>query len=362
MSFLDQFKKNEETKQDKDNIDKNKEGVLPLEGHTLKEIMSDKEHSDLFGKLLEANGRLDLAEKIRSGSLGESDISLLEEQRKIFSEKITQAEKIEEFITEDSIESIARNNPSFREIVGLSGKEAAVEIIKKQLKRLSIIDEDRFKKMAKKIEGYISFKEKGKYKEVDDKIEKLLASKEISSKEYSDALEISDSKEREKALIQLAKKYGKRWFGIRKLDKDLLADLKGYGVSMEEQLKLLNVKEKSIGTMLFSSISENESVRKSLFAEVTGEKTTEVKSSGFTEAKKVANNENEVKKAWEEKKKATPGYKTLVPNAKEVLRDQFIADQKTSHAAASKEKGWWARMFTALFESMADNLKSKLEL
>ncbi len=356
MGILDQFKKNKEEKKDKEKEKKN-QGPLPPEGHTLKEVLADKEHSDLFGEFLAQNGLKDLAERIRDKTLTESDIDLLEEQRKIFSGKMTQTEKLKESITEENIVGFARANPDFQKIVNLVGPGRAVKVIQSQLKELSITDEARFKNIVKKIEAHDKHKN-GKYKEINDQVEKLLADNKISSKEYLDVFAIEDFNERRKAQEKLARKYGRKWF--HGLNKDLFAMLMDSGDSTEEQVKLLSAKEKAIGSALFATISENESVRKSLFAELVGEKAPVESKIGFNEAKKGTLDEKKFDENWEHEKQQSD-YDSQPPDVQENIRNVFVDEQKQKYREANKGKGFWASIFEAMFERMINDKKAKLK-
>ena len=349
MGILDQFKKN---KQEKKNPT-----VQPPEGHTLAEVLQDQKHSELFGKLLAENGNEVLAKKMAEGKLEQADIAILEEQRKIFSEKITQAEKIEESITEESIIGFARTNPDFQKIVNLVGPEKAAKVIQSQLKELSITDEARFKTIVKKIEAHDKLKN-GKYKEINDQVEKLLSSKNITSKEYLDVLAIEDVAKKEKALQQLAKKYGGRWF--KKLNQDLLTDLKNSEISIEEQVRLLGNKEKTIGTALFATISENEAVRKSMFSELVNEKTPEAPKGGLLEAKKGAFNEADFDVAWEEYKNKKR-FSKKSPADQKIIKDAFVSDQQEEYREKNEGHGFWASIFLALTEKLIKSKAKKLK-
>ena len=81
MGILDSVRKNIE--------EKKKHTTPAVEGHALAEVLKDKSKSDLFGKLLEREGKKDLGERLAKNELEEGDVETLEELRKTLSEKIT---------------------------------------------------------------------------------------------------------------------------------------------------------------------------------------------------------------------------------------------------------------------------------
>ncbi len=355
MGILDQFKKSKEKKE---------QTTPPPQGHTLAEVLQDKNKSHLFGKLLEEGGNKHLAARLAEGKLEESDIQLLEEQRKIFSEKITQSEKVERLLTKENIIDFARNHPEFEKIINLVGPEKAIKVIQSQLKEISITDEGRFNVIASLMEAYDSNKN-GEYKEINDKVGKLLKDNKISEKEYLDVLAIVDPDEKEKALKRLSvKTFGGfkkalNYFGLYEA-KDTFESLKESEISLEDSITQLNIHNESIGSALFLSVSGNDDMRKALFGELLNEKAPEEPKSGFREAKKETFNESEFGTAWEDKKKATPGYATLGAG-QEAVKQAFIDEQKKAYKEKNEGKGFWHEILSAITEALISSKKDKLK-
>lgn len=154
MNILDQIRKSREEKKE--------HTTPPPRGHILKEILQDKSKSILFFELLRKNEEDDLANRIVKNEFIEGDIELLEKQRRIFSEKMTEAEKIEKLLTKENIIEIARNS-DFEMVVNQDTPEGAIKIITSQLKKLSITDEDRFNTIASLMQTKESYRN-GEYK------------------------------------------------------------------------------------------------------------------------------------------------------------------------------------------------------
>src|SRR3989344_5300725 len=219
MGLLDQFRQRKDKEKEKT------EGhpIPPPAGHTLAEVMQDKTKSDLFLKLLRKNDDA-LAMRLAQGKLQESDISLLEDKRKIFSEKITQAEKVEKLLTEENVVDFARNHPDFEKIINLLGPKKAVKAIQSQLKELSVSDEeDRFNKIVHALNEYDKYKN-GEYKVVNDEVKKLVTR---SYKWYDKVLNMTGH-----------------------LSKDAVKDLQSSEDSPENSVAQLDLLYQEIGTVL----------------------------------------------------------------------------------------------------------------
>lgn len=359
MGILDSFRKSREPKN---------HTTPPPVGHTLKEILQDKNKSHLFGKLLERDGHEDLALRIATGKLEESDIVLLEQQRVVFSEKLTHTDKIEKLLTKDNIIEFARNHPDFEKIVNLIGPEKAAQVIKNQLKDISITDESRFDGIASALETYTSYKE-GDYKTRNDQVEKMCRDGEFTPQEYLKAIAITDPREKRKALQELANRTrsgfqaAKSFISFGKFGNKETADLEVSQRSMETSITELEGHHQAVGAMLFCTVSGNENMRNSLFGELANEKAPEEKKSGFSDTRKEAGsafNESNFTKDWEEYKKKA-GYATEDVAGQDIIKDMFLDEQKQAYKEKMKEnKGFWASIFITFMEGMITTKKNTL--
>ncbi len=363
MGIFDSFRKSKEK-------EKAPHTTPPPPGHTLTEVLQDKNKSHLFGELLKRDGNEDLALRLASGKLEESDIFYLEQQRKIFSEKMTQSEKIEALLTKDNVIEFARNHPEFEKVINLLGPEKAIKVIQGQLKNISITDEYRFNSIASAIETYEGYRT-GELKTVNDKVEKLCKDKKITPKEYLDALAITDPEEKERVLRELS---DRTYSGFSKAinfisrgafkKNSTLEDLRYSEFLMETSIDELNAYQNNIGAALFASLSGNEEMRSSLFSGLLNEKATEEAKPGFKDAKKEsASNtftEKKFNEDWEAYKKAS-GYETASALDQDATKDAFIEEQKGKYQEKNKQaQGFWASIFTTLLEEMINNKKAEL--
>ncbi len=273
MSFLDTFRKSKEATAP--------HTTPPPAGHTLSEILNDNNKSDLFSKLLEREGDQDLAARIQAKSLTEADVHLLEERRKVFSEKITLSEKTEKFLTKDKIIAFARKHPDFEELINLHGPEKAIKVIQGQLKEISITDESRFNSLVSEIDTITSF-ESGEYKRVNDEVEKLLVDSKILPEQYQAALAITDPLARQMAISKLVPDIAEKrtgwksvldFFHTKKVaDYATSNKLNTAGTLMEATLDQLNAHEGDMGALLFATLNQNDTMRNALSAELIGER------------------------------------------------------------------------------------------
>lgn len=365
MGIIDQFRKSKEKNPEQHD-------TPPPRGHTLAEILQDKSNSHLFGELLKREGQEELGTRVAVGKLEQDDIYLLDEYRLKFSEKITQSEKIGKLLTEESVIEIARNHPDFAKIINLLGPKKAIKAIQSQLKEISITDEYRFSGITEPIEEYDSFKN-GKYKEKEAEVEKFCGDNMISVKEYLAAIAIEDPREKEKALKELSgRTYSKFKKAVNLLSggkwawtKDTtLQGLKENEASMEDSITTLDNLKSDIGDTLFFSVSGNDDMRNALSRELVSESATVAESkTGFGDIKKEAVgafNEKEFDKDWEAFKKKMAYNQN--PDDQDTVRNSFIHQQKKKHRERSaKNKGFWASVFSAIFEEKINSKKNTLK-
>ncbi len=356
MGILEQFKKSKDKQAEEEHI------TPPPEGHTLAEVLQDKNKSHLFGELLRVDGNEDLAVRLAEGKIEKSDINLLEQQRIKFSEKITQSEEIEKLLTTDNMVAFARNHPEFEKIINLIGPEKAIRVIQSQLRDISITDEGRFNRIASAMETYESYRN-GEYKAVNDRVEKLCKDKNISPQEYLTALAIEDPAEKEKALKELSNRtYGKFKKAINFVSagtwakNTTLEALKASEGSLETSIDDLNVHQSDIGSALFASVSGNDQMRNNFFSELVHEKAPAEAKKGFKDAKQESTtfDQGGFDTAWIDFKNKM-NYAGSDASTQSSLRDNFIDKQKDLCREKNQgNKGFWASIFGAIFEAMAE--------
>ena len=168
---------------------------------TLKEILSKKEDSDLFGEMLAREGELELSKRMANGELNEEDISTLDRYRlgndadPGFLDTMQEVKIARESITNDVINAYTRNNPELQKVVGLVGLDSYTKIVKDKLARLAIRDPEAFASLSSAVKDKNEFKA-GIYAELDEEVTKLCADRKIKPESYMKAMAIEDPKER----------------------------------------------------------------------------------------------------------------------------------------------------------------------
>ncbi|MEK9181738.1 MAG: hypothetical protein AAB786_01835 [Patescibacteria group bacterium] len=346
--------------------------VPPPRDHTVSEILQDKNNSHLFGKLLERDGKEELAARVATGNLEQDDIDLLSEYRIKFSEKIAQSEKIEKLLTEENVIEIARTHPDFAKIIDIVTPKQAIKVIQRQLRGICFTDEYRFNAIAGPIETLDSYKN-GAYKQTNDRVEKFCKDNQITQKEYLDAIAIEDPMEKEKALRALSSRTYSNFkkvvnvFSLGKWAKNTtLQGLKESETSLEDSITELDGYKSDIGNMLFSSIGGNDDMRNALSRELLSESAPKAEpKTGFSDAKKetVIFDENGFDGDWEAFK-VKMDYNGSNDFEKGWLQEKFIDDQKRAYQEKNKNvknKGFWHSILAAVFEGKINSKRDTLK-
>lgn len=360
MGIMDQFRKSREKDVE--------HGTPPAKGLTLLEILNDKKSSHLLSKILERDGDEELALKMASGKIEEGDIELLEQARLKYQEKIEVSKSVEDLLTPDTIVEIARNHPEFAKIINILGPKEAIEVVRSQLREICITDEARFSAIAEPLKNHDSYK-KGEFKKTEEAVEKMCKERGISTQEYAEALAIKDPKEKKEALKKLVKgKYDKfdeaiNIISFGQLTRGGMKDLEAGGASLEDALAQMNTHQQAIGDALFASVNGNEDMRNALARKLISEKSPKAEpENGFADAKKEKQNidEKEWEKEWEELKKAA-NYDAEDAFGQDLIKDEFIAQQKEKYKRKGPVKGFWAQIFDTLLDKRIEDKKDSLE-
>ncbi|MEI8174603.1 MAG: hypothetical protein WCG28_01485 [bacterium] len=362
MGILDKVRKNKEEKLDK------AEQVSPA-GSSMPEIMKDKKKSVLFGEMLKQAGKLDLAKRLREGKLDANDLADINKYREAFTGMEVESERVRGLLTEESINNLTRYHPDFKQIVDSSTPEKVIKAIESQLELLFVSDRARFDEIVSAMEGSEKY-QSGKYQENEKKIEEFCSKNKIDEEEYLKILAIENKSERNLAMLKLAKSKNGRFkkvihaitFGLKAKDNtlDILSGLKDSEKAINGSIKKLDGLQREIADALFSSLTQNESMRHALSRELIGEKAEEDGRMGWKEAKGQTLNETELNNGWEARKKRER-YASKSVLEQEAIKDTFIQEQKAEYKRANQGKGFWATVFEDFIEGLIDAKKSKLK-
>ena len=332
---------------------------------TLKDILKDKEKSSYFGKMLERDKNIELAERLAGGKLYESDIDLLEAQLSTFTELIERVESVNIFITKDMVESLALDDPDFQKILKLLGSESTVEIYKKQMMDLCISDEEYFDKIEIAVKNFDSYKN-GEWKDVDDRIVEICKNENISEEEYLKAIMIENEDEREKAIRNLVRggygvfqKVGD-WVSQGSLSNkriDLIDFSKG---RIEDTIATLKSYKKSVSGMLMLAAKKSPDIKKALSQELIGDIQPK---EDFGEIKNTVPTSESLQRGWEVyKQDKIKNWDTLSSLDQDAKRDEFLMTQKKEYAKKTEKKtGFWNNIFKSLFDTLISGIKIQLK-
>ena len=352
-------------------------GVEEEEKETLttKEILADKEKSDLFGKMLQQSGDhadVALAAKLVSGTYDQSDFEAIEKHRAAFEKRMNQVENVNEELTPELVAELGEHSPDFKKLILNSvGSEAALSVVQERMAELSITDPGRFDKISKKVETMQGFK-KGAYKDVEDSVKKIAESNKIDADAYLKALAIEDGPGREKALRGLIQAtWGNGWKGKIGRFFDSGGALTGEDVRLldlkkkevDDILVELDKHKKNIGKVLTTTIMGNDEIREALAKATLGE-STKIERVGMKESRGALPKEAEVDRLWAEvKSKAIVNnhkWDVMTDTEKDQVRNGFGDKMKKEAKKNGKGKGFWATLFDSIFGSFIDDKVKKL--
>src|ERR1035437_6600486 len=269
------------TEQDRLEKEEAKKAGVPEEVEdtlTVKQILNDKEKSDLLGDMVEHGGDpadKQLITRLVSGKLEAADFNRLEELRGGLSEKICEADKIKSELTPELAMELAKGNPDLEKIVKSVSPEGVVKAVHETIKKMAVNDPDNFDKISSQVKTIKSFKE-GDLKKLDDKIKEKCDKEGIDADEYMKILAISDNKERTKALPDMVKG---QWSGFKRLrnwlsgesilDKSV-KNLKKSKKEIDDAFIDLDQHKKNLGSILVGSVAGNKDLLEALSREIVG--------------------------------------------------------------------------------------------
>jgi hypothetical protein len=329
---------------------------------TVKQILNDKEKSDLLGDMVEHGGDpadKQLITRLVSGKLEAADFNRLEELRGGLSEKICEADKIKSELTPELAMELAKGNPDLEKIVKSVSPEGVVKAVHETIKKMAVNDPDNFDKISSQVKTIKSFKE-GDLKKLDDKIKEKCDKEGIDADEYMKILAISDNKERTKALQDMVKG---QWSGFKRLrnwlsgesilDKSV-KNLKKSKKEIDDAFIDLDQHKKNLGSILVGSVAGNKDLLEALSREIVGTPKKKEAAPGMNDVNKVAPDAEGIKKNWDIiKKKERPNWSSMTPADQNTFRDHFMKEQESYAKKSLAEKGgFWAAIFGALFDTM----------
>lgn len=326
---------------------------------TLNEILKDPNDSAFLGRVMEIKNDKELAARMATGTLEQSDLEKLEVYRLENIEKLEQVKSLETAITPEYVKDFAANSPEFQKLVNLVGPEKAAKSIQSQLREVAASDGSRFENMHDSLKKLSEYKGK-EMKDLEKKIREQCKGFKTNLKEedFAAVMAISDPMERADALQEKVRgsfglfRKAADYVSLGKFSRPAAEELAKNKTQMDATIKGLNEHIGNMGGTLNAMISENADVRKAFAKELIDEKapvkTPEV---GFESVRKEV---KDIDTAWTEFRTANNFYeKTDVQQ--ETLKKQFRTEAKESQVKKPAKKGIWARLWSSIFEKAIDN-------
>ena len=333
---------------------------------TVKELLSDRENSELFGELLKYNNAPELVSRMSKGELTSSDIDSLDRYRKEYISAMERSDVVIESIDQDTMNEYAKNNEELRKIASLVGPEEYKKIVKDRVKRLSVTDPFVFDELAHKAQNKKDFKE-GYYTEFDKELMDLCKKKNIKPEAYMKALAIEDPDERADELRKVVRQgYGMfrkslDWLSAGGWSKKRVGLLESHKESVDDVTLEMQMYQDGVGQLLAGVVS-NKEVMNALSGELVGERQERIEKQSFHEGRNQLPKEDSYKNTWDAFKKTQASqWDTMSDPDKDAVRDSFEKQQRAQYAESRGNKqGFWATVFGALFDAFVTNNRSKL--
>ncbi len=360
-----------------DKEEKAKAGIVEKEPLTVKEILADKEKSDLFVQMLVDTGEEEdeqLADQIAKSEIRQEDHDRLEKQRVAFEKKMDQVETIKKELTVELITDLGKNDQEFKALLGKVTADNMKDVVDSRLNELAISDSTRFEKLLKAIEQKQS-DEGDSRKKLDDSVKKMCDENGWDETAYAQAMLIKDHSKREEAFSEMVRaSWGDGFLGwYRRLFDTMFA---GSGSGKDVQtleakknevgawLAELENHKKNIGSVLSATIKGNYDMTAALSKAIFGE-SLKVERVGFKDMKNTFPSDPKVDQMWEEciqenVSKKHKSWDKFDDDEKDRIRDEFVDGLKKDGKKYSG-RGLWGAIFANLFNPFIDTKKASLK-
>lgn len=330
---------------------------------SLSEILKNPKEGGLFGEMLEAEGKGDLAERLVTGKLEPHDMAELENHRKGFVEKMESVREIIASLNEDSIKEFALHVPDLKDVVLKSVSLSELKsVFASQMEQLAFSDPTHFQDIADRMKTYSEIQERAE--EWDKDVEEYLRQHGIASKDYSSILAIDDDDERLRKIEELTKRdiggwMRRAWKGI---GKDQFLDIQDQLSSMTRReydsiTRQIENAQQDVGEALALTLAENKNLWDAFNRVLAGENAREKdqeRLAGFAEARRwLPESEEKVAEDWERFKKEGQPWDRLNAREQQAKKDTF----KEKYLGKMRDrKGKWASITRPLVEFMLGNI------
>ncbi|MCL5257837.1 MAG: hypothetical protein M1505_01225 [Patescibacteria group bacterium] len=342
--------------------DKNKELEPSADPNlNLREILADKNNSELFGTLLDKKNENDLGQKLVKGELKPEDLKQLEGYRNEFVKILDDSKKVNEMLDSRVLNGVITRSPNLQTLNHLVGQDGIQRTVAKKLNFLAIEDKDHFDQIINSFERVQE--QKSAEAEKDEEIKKICAQYSVSDRDLGDVLKIDDTNKR---LIQIRGLIKKRMsFGGLFQNREISRRAEELD-RRDDIVALLAEADKtmlSLGDSLSLSIGNNDEVRRELVSFLRGEDKSKREEGetemSFKESKELYLSQSDLEAAWQ-RFVGDSNDKELVGRAqkndlvaKGELQNLFVQNYLGDKNKKIKKKGFWYKLLEAFMAKLA---------
>jgi hypothetical protein len=335
------------------------------ENETLHNILTSQDKSSLFATYLSSedpNGGPEIAERIKSGTLTESDLEDLTKKREDFVDRSKSIEHVKNYVNENTLSSYLAHSPELQKVVMLAGPGGTMKALNHHLELMAMTDKAKFDEIKSKVDILDEYRN-GSYSKVEENFKNNVSKHGLNADRVSDILmsNMDDVKKRQSLKSELKNNlpFIKRVFQMKGRLNELMNESGNLAQSIEEYNKLAG----EIGVTLNNTVRGNELVRKTFSEILVGDKPeTLEKGMSFKNAREYLSSEKTMEDEWEsyclENKITSSSSQTDLDKA---VQDFRIAiknknQEKFDNNKQKKNGGWFSLLFN-LFNKKVDEFK-----
>lgn len=334
-------------------------GEEEVKGPTIKEILANKEQSELFGEYLGEEGEDDLGQKLKlaPSELNREDFAALGERRKEFLGIIERSKNTLKLLDAKTIEEMVGESPELKNLSESGGPEVMRAALARYLPKLAILDRERFIALNDSVAAIAKRREAI---EIDNKeIKKLCERYGIDEDKYLDVMRDGDPDEIAELVKEKISRFRRMLPGAGDLLKKRIAEFDRSDL-IRQHLEELDGELREAGGALEATLMDNEILRAAFSAEVALDKESVPKpesGASFSEVKRPK--EDAVAEAWEkfgiahEKKYGFKPENSPDEHYEEAL-EEFSKEYTKSNFKG--KQGFWARVCSAFWSSMVEDM------
>jgi hypothetical protein len=340
-------------------------GKTPEKQETLKNILADSKKSIYFSQMLEAEGQDELAKRLSDNKLDAADFEELESMRAAFIERGKNAEAIVAHLKPEMMEQISKRSPEMQKILSTVGAEGFAQVMQKQLLEVAYADPSVFRDVTNAVTMLNDYRS-GDFKAADEEISGLVKKAGIQESAFAKLMQEPDDATREAALQKAIYESYDGWGKVR----DFIPVLRGKGsagwakelagrkADIDNALGELDTHIGSLGSVLHTTISDNDSITNALARELRSEKQQkeirpEMSFKAAQAAKRFEDEESSIDQRWAQYKRANNA--AFGSNPDNVRNDFRTIEKQRYQKSFGNVSGLWATIRWILYGEKLDS-------